>query len=220
MAISSAVHPVRVEKLEADQKVIKTVTIADPPTLERSNRCTHNQNQNAQSAKSGISSPGQTQDKKSILIKKRHLANDSDEIQSDSHPRRHSDDHASLTASKQNHKQTKHFNPLGGGNNATKSIRNTSNIASTDRKSLQPTIQRSSSLKNPVRKPFLQVNVKNLKDGNSNKRQSKETHDGNYIGTNSQKKTVSNPKRQAKSPTINNTKVRQESLKKHLLTLS
>ena len=75
MAISSAVHPVRVEKLEADQKVIKTVTIADPPTIERSNRCTHNQNQNVQCAKLGVSSPGQTQDKKSILIKKRNLTN-------------------------------------------------------------------------------------------------------------------------------------------------
>ena len=210
MAISSAVHPVRVEKLEADQKVIKTVTIADPPTIERSNRCTHNQNQNAQCAKSGVSSPGQNQDKKSILIKKRHLTNDSNDIQSDNHPRRHSDDNASLTASKQGHKQTKNFNPLGTGNLATKSVRNTSSITSTDKKLVQPTIQRSSSLKNPVRKPFLQVNVKNLKDGNSNKRQSKETHDGNLIGTNSQKKTVSNPKRQSKSPTINNTKVRQE----------
>ena len=208
MAISSAVHPVRVEKLEADQKVIKTVTIADPPTIERSNRCTHNQNQNAQCAKLGVSSPGQTQDKKSILIKKRNLTNDSDEIQSDNQPRRHSDDHALLTASKHGHKHTKHFNSPGNGSVTAKSIRNISNITTTDKKSAQPTIQRSSSLKNPVRKPLLSANVKSLKDGSSNKRQSKEIHDGNHIGTNSQKKTVSNQKRQAKSPTINNTKVR------------
>ena len=210
MAISSAVHPVRVEKLEADQKVIKTVTIADPPTIERSNRFIHNQNQISQCAKSGVLSPGQNQDKKSILIKKRHLTNNSNDIQSDNHTRRHSDDNASLTASKQGQKQIKNFNPLGSCNLATKSVKNTSSITSTDKKFVQSTIQRSCSLKNPVRKPFLQVNVKNLKDGNSNKRQSKETHDGNLNGTNSQKKTAFNPKRQSKSPTINNIKVRQE----------
>ena len=207
MAISSAVHPVRVEKVDADQKIVKTVTIADPPIIERSTRCSHIQKPNSSCAKCGALSSDQSQDKKSILINKEHSEIDSNKKHSDGPPRRHSDDHAILVASKHGNKQTNSFTYTGSGKLSSKSVKNTSTIMNTNKKSAQATIQRSSSLKNPARKSLMQVNMKITKDGNSNKQQSRETYGGNQTGNSVQKKATSNPKRISKSPITNHTKV-------------
>ena len=207
MAISSAVHPVRVEKIDPDHKVVKTVTIADPPISDRSKRCPHHSKPNVPCPNCSFSSPEQIKDKKSILIHKQHSSTDSKTIQSDVLPRRHSDDYAVLTSTNHGNKITKHNKPVGSANSSNKSIRNATVITSNDKKSDQTTIQRSSSLKNPPRKPLIQANTKVTKDAKHDKRQSGESHLGNRTGGNLPKKTASSSKTNTKLPSNNIIKV-------------
>ena len=222
MAISSAVHPVRVEKIYPDHKVVKTVTIADPPITERSKRCSHHSKPNIPCPNCCVFSPEPIKDKKSILIHKEHPSNNSKTIQSDALPRRHSDDYV-LTSTNHGNKQTKNIKSVGSANSSNKSIRNVTTITSNDKKSAQTTIQRSSSLKNPPRKPLIQANTKVTKDAKHDKRQSGESHSGNRTGGNQPKKTASSSKTHTKLPSNNITKVililRQNYLSKHLKKL-
>ena len=207
MAISSAVHPVRVEKIDPDHKIVKTVTIADPPITERSKRCSHHSKPNVSCPNCSVSSPEQIKDKKSILMNKEHPSNISKTIQSYALPRRHSDDYAVLTSTSQGYKQTKHIKPVGSANSSNKSIKNITSMTSNDKKSAQTTIQRSSSLKNPPKKPLIQANTKVTKDSKHDKRQSGEGNSGNRTGGNPPKKTASSSKTHTKLPSNNITKV-------------
>ena len=206
MAISSAVHPVRVEPSDADHKIVKTVTIADPPITDTPSRSKHFSKPSILCPKGGTLSPNQSQDKKSILVHKVHSSNDSFKNESDKQPRRHSDDNPVVSATK--NKQTRHFKTTG---NAQVPIRNMVAVSSTDKKFAPGTIQRSSSLKNPSRKPvLLQSNIKKAKDGSYDKRHSGEAQAGNRTGKNAhlnaQKKMLSQSKSHAKLPTNSVTK--------------
>ena len=81
MAISSAVHPVRVESTDGNQKAVKTVTIADPPIANITKGCIHQPNQHSLCPKCGTVSYKQTnQEKKSILIYKQQESDDTQEV--------------------------------------------------------------------------------------------------------------------------------------------
>lgn len=209
MAISSAVHPVRVVPSDADQKVVKTVTIADPPIEDSTSRCHHFSKPNIPCTKCSTISPKQKQDKKSILVHKEQSSNASDNNEPDKLLRRHSDDFAVVAATKHGNKQTKSFKPTGS---VQMPIRNMFAVPSTDKKSGQGTLQRSSSLKNPSRKAvLLQSNIKKAKVGFHDKRHPGEAHVSNRTGKsmplNSQKKIISQPKSHSKLPTNSVTKV-------------
>jgi hypothetical protein len=181
MAISAAVHPVRVESTDGNQKAVKTVTIADPPLAHIAKRCIHQSNQHSLCPKCGnVSTTPPNQEKKSILIYKQQASEDIRKKQIETSlnkvgPRRHSDGITLGSTIKPMNKHKQLSKTTDNLHNSNENIKSKTFDSDTKRttKTSKTQVQRSSSLKNPVKKTItMQSTFKNTNSRNYDKTQS------------------------------------------------
>ena len=224
MAISTAVQPVRVENADSDQKCAKTVTIAEPAITGRTKGCQHIPNQNSLCHKCGIVSHKQDQEKKSILIHKKNPSYILEKLPMENEvkyilPRRHSDDIGRAATTLKTGTKQKSFSKTT--DNLDHSIHYT--ISKPENHDIKPntrlnvhTIQKSSSLKYPMRKTLTaQTNPKNTKTNFNDKKRAANSSSGIRSGSSSlfgafsaHNKSSSPPKAHAASSNSTSNKVK------------